>query len=545
MKHLKPSILLLLVFLPALFLKAQTTCLNFTGTTQQYLQDISINNTMYPIGSMVFQTGPIRVFKVGLPTQYISASNDTICYIGKIEFNLATAPFAQRQFSFTSIVTQGLIIDGDTVFQNMTPPPQYSGNGFQVSYASNQFTITGTFDTVHIFGSTNCLNAICLTQLPGPTQSCMDFGTTVSAQYCNAISTNHTLYPVGTVLFQSPPIRILKADTTTIFLNARNDTIWYIGRLLIDISTASFSNRRLSFNSILLSGSIVDGDTTFQNMTPPAQYNGPNYQFNYNNPQYRYTGSLDSVLLFGSTNILHAICLDSLGTTTQNCINFTGTSGQYLNDISTNNTLYPSGTVVFQSGDIRIRKVAVPTQFISASGDTLCYIGKIELDVTQAPFAQRRLTYHSIITQGMVVDGDTIFKNNNPPALYNGNGFTVSYLNNVFTVTGAFDTVHIFGSTNCLSAICLDNISTGITDDNNPMQAEIYPNPSSGLLYFKGVDGNNPIQIYNLQGIRIYSDILDENQKSLDLSALPDGLYWIQLQNASGVIQTERWILRR
>jgi hypothetical protein len=187
----------------------------------------------------------------------------------------------------------------------------------------------------------------------------------------------------------------------------------------------------------------------------------------------------------------------------------------------------------------------VPTQFISASGDTLCYVGKIELDVTQAPFAQRRLTYHSIITQGMVVDGDTIFKNNNPPALYNGNGFTVSYLNNVFTVTGAFDTVHIFGSTNCLSAICLDNISTGITDDNNPMQAEIYPNPSSGLLYFKGVEGNNPIQIYNLQGIQVYSGILDENQKSLDLSALPDGLYWIQLQNASGVIQTERWILRR
>jgi hypothetical protein len=544
MKQLFSS-LLLLFFFQTIQLHAQSTCLNFTGTTQQYLQDISINNTQYPVGSMIFQTGHIRVFKVGIPTQYISASGDSICYIGKIEFNLATAPFPQRQFSFYSTITQGLVIDGDTIFQNMTPPTQYSGNGFNVAYAANQFTITGTFDTVHIFGSTNCMNTICLNQMPSTTQLCMDFGTSVTAQYCNDISMNHALYPVGSVLFQSPPIRIIKADTTTIFLNARNDTIWYIGRLLIDVSTAAFPNRRLTFNSIFVSGSIVDGDTTFQTTPPPAQYSGPNYQFIYNNPQFQYSGAFDSVLLYGSTNIVNAICLDSAASISQDCINFTGTSGQYLQDISMNNTLYPAGSIVFQSGDIRIRKVAVPTQFISASGDTLCYIGKIEIDVSQASYSPRKLTFHSIITQGMVIDGDTIFQNSNPPALYNGNGFTLAYLNNHFTITGAFDTVHIFGSTNCLSAICLENISTGLQSETTGQQVLVFPNPSSGWLNFNDLNHEALIQIYTLQGVQVYSGRLEQGNTRLDLSLLPDGLYWIQLQSVTGEHKTIRWILRR
>jgi hypothetical protein len=70
--------------------------------------------------------------------------------------------------------------------------------------------------------------------------------------------------------------------------------------------------------------------------------------------------------------------------------------GNFPQDITVNNTLYPVGTAVFQTGDIKFRKAGMPCQFISASGDTLCYIGKIEIDVTSAPYPQRQLTFYSI-----------------------------------------------------------------------------------------------------------------------------------------------------
>lgn len=528
-------------------LQAQT-CMDFTGTTNQYLQDISMNNTLYPIGSVVFQTGDIKIRKAGTPAQFINAHGDTMCYVGKIDLDVTSAPYAQRMLTFTSISLQGIIVDGDTVFQNFVPIGLYNGNGFTVTYLNNVFTITGAFNVVHLFGSTNCLNTICLNQGPAINQTCLNFGTSVTAQYCNDISQNHTLYPVGSVLFQSPPIRIIKADTTTTFLNARNDTIWYIGRLLIDVSTASYSSRRLVFNSVIVSGSIVDGDTAFQTMPPPPAASGPNYQFSFSNPVFEYTGTFDSVLLYGSTNIVSGICLEPDTPSTQSCMDFSGTTQQYIQDVSTNNTLYPVGSVVFQTGDIRIRKAGIPFQVISASSDTLCYIGKVEIDVAQAPYPGRLLTFYSIITQGMVVDGDTIFQASNPAPFYAGNGFTVAYANNIFTITGTFDTVHIFGSTNCLNSICLQSVPTAIDLDagNGFAGWSAFPNPTTGQITLKHETHSGPadVRVYSLQGALLLHQVLEAGMRTLSLQGLPAGLYLLSIQTQDNPVSVIRVVVQ-
>ena len=401
MKKLKLVLVAFICLFQVAFISAQSICADFTGTTPQYLQDITVNNTLYPVGTVVFQTGDIKFRKAGMPCQFISASGDTLCYIGKIEIDVTSAPYPQRQLTFYSIITQGMIVDGDTIFQNSNPVPQYNGVGFTVNYLNNIFTITGAFDTVHIFGSTNCLSAVCL--------------------------------------------------------------------------------------------------------------------------------SPDSV-------------------STQSCADFTGTNPQYLQDISMNNTLYPIGTVVFQTGDIKFRKAGVPCQFISASGDTLCYIGKIEIDITSAPYPQRQLTFYSIITQGMIVDGDTIFQNSNPVPQYNGVGFTVNYLNNIFTITGAFDTVHIFGSTNCLSAVCLSSIPTHQESELLDVQDvfELYPNPAENeFVVDNDSEQSADLRIFSIQGELIYSEAISSGKTQVNIEQFQSGIYFVQLATENGLLYSKRLVVRK
>lgn len=546
MKKLKLVLVALICLFHVAFISAQSVCADFTGTTPQYLQDITVNNTLYPVGTVVFQTGDIKFRKAGMPCQFISASGDTLCYIGKIEIDVTSAPYPQRQLTFYSIITQGMIVDGDTIFQNSNPVPQYNGVGFTVNYLNNIFTITGAFDTVHIFGSTNCLSAVCLSPDSVSTQSCADF-TGTTPQYLQDISMNNTLYPIGTVVFQTGDIKFRKAGVPCQFISASGDTLCYIGKIEIDITSAPYPQRQLTFYSIITQGMIVDGDTIFKNSNPVPQYNGVGFTVNYLNNIFTITGAFDTVHIFGSTNCLSAVCLAPDTVSTQSCADFTGTTPQYLQDISINNTLYPIGTVVFQTGDIKFRKAGVPCQFISASGDTLCYIGKIEMDISSAPYPQRQLTFYSIITQGMIVDGDTIFQNSNPAPQYNGVGFTVNYLNNIFTITGAFDTVHIFGSTNCLSAVCLSSIPTQINQEIVDVAGfTIFPNPAGKEFTFLNHSSESgQLKIYSLQGELVYTTTIQTAKINVSVENLNAGVYFIRYTSASGTFLTKRLIVRK
>jgi len=347
---------------------------------------------------------------------------------------------------------------------------------------------------------------------------------------------------VGSVLFQTGDIRIIKADTLTTFVAAANDSICYIGRLEFNISTAPYAQRRFTFYSIITQGLVIDGDTLFSNNTPPPVYNGNGFTCNYANNVFTITGAFDVVHIFGSTNCVYGMCLSPDTVTTSTCLNITTGTQTYLNDIRFNNILYPVGSVLFQTGDIRIIKADTLTTFMSASNDSICYIGRLEFNISTAPYAQRRFTFYSIITQGLVIDGDTLFSNNTPPPVYNGNGFTCTYANNIFTITGAFDVVHIFGSTNCISGVCLEALPTATSDMmDDTSSILLYPNPAHdvAVLHADGITFER-VWIWNLQGILVYQENANGGHHTLELSTLPNGFYIWQVMDTNGALHSGR-----
>lgn len=523
-------------------------CWDLSGLTQTLLNTVTADHTLYPAGSVFHQTGDIRIVKPSTSPGniYMNAHGDTLCYVGKIEFNVATAAFSPRTLTFNSMLTQGLIVDGDTIFQTNNPPALYNGSGFTVSYSNNAFTIQGVFDTVHIFGSTNCISAVCLSPLTPSNQTCLDFSG-LSNQDLSNISTNHTTYPAGSTIYQSGDVKLIKPETSSIYMSINGDTLCYIGKIEFQVTSAPFTQRKLVFNSIIFQGMVVDGDTVFQSNNPPVLYTGSGFTVAHAVSTFTIRGVFDTVHIFGSTNCISGICLSPDTVSNQTCLDYTGTTNQYINDISNDDTTYPAGSTVFQTGNIRMIKSSVLTTFIYARNDSMCYIGNLDINISTAPFTQRKLTFETITMQGLVIDGDTVFNNWVPLSSHNGPNYSLTQNNNHYTISGTFDTVHIFGSTNCLYAICLEDISTSAENDIIwDTEFLIYPNPGTGQFKFKHQLGEiNWVKIYTAQGSLMYSGENLDRETEHDFSIWPAGMYILVMENPYGARLSERIIIQK
>jgi hypothetical protein len=59
-----------------------------------------------------------------------------------------------------------------------------------------------------------------------------------------------------------------------------------------------------------------------------------------------------------------------------------------------------------------------------------------------------------------------------------------------------------------------------------------YPNPTLGLVYFKGLTEETiPVHVFNLSGVEVFSGRINSSVQSLDISFLPRGIYLINLNN--------------
>lgn len=74
-------------------------------------------------------------------------------------------------------------------------------------------------------------------------------------------------------------------------------------------------------------------------------------------------------------------------------------------------------------------------------------------------------------------------------------------------------------------------------DESSSNEINIYPNPTNGLVYITTNNLNFPytIEVFTVDGKRIYRDeqLSDEGVKSIDLSRLADGVYFIKLSNGT------------
>ncbi|MEI6753293.1 MAG: T9SS type A sorting domain-containing protein [Paludibacter sp.] len=91
-------------------------------------------------------------------------------------------------------------------------------------------------------------------------------------------------------------------------------------------------------------------------------------------------------------------------------------------------------------------------------------------------------------------------------------------------------TINKLGGTNTFIAT-LGNLKTGLSDISKN-QLEIYPNPTSDYIYISNFTGNSSIKITDITGKIIMKTQTD--QRKLNVSGFPQGLYIITVKDANG-----------
>jgi hypothetical protein len=72
--------------------------------------------------------------------------------------------------------------------------------------------------------------------------------------------------------------------------------------------------------------------------------------------------------------------------------------------------------------------------------------------------------------------------------------------------------------------------------DNAISNLKLYPNPTTDYIYIDGLTGKTILTVFDVTG-RSISTPIDRNK--IDVSVLPSGLYYLQLQNKYGVTTTK------
>lgn len=79
---------------------------------------------------------------------------------------------------------------------------------------------------------------------------------------------------------------------------------------------------------------------------------------------------------------------------------------------------------------------------------------------------------------------------------------------------------------------CLEEGTTTSIESSLAASVSIFPNPTSEVLFIEGLDNINDISLYNLQGQLSLSSV----SSSIDVSALPSGMYVVKISTDAGSI---------
>lgn len=99
----------------------------------------------------------------------------------------------------------------------------------------------------------------------------------------------------------------------------------------------------------------------------------------------------------------------------------------------------------------------------------------------------------------------------------------------------AYEHIYVRNSASCLTGI--NNLSV---DDYNVLN--IYPNPTTGQLFLTGRTDISNIEIYDLQGEKLFER--NGYQNVLDISKMPDGVYFVKAQCTSGLVTQKIMLMK-
>lgn len=96
---------------------------------------------------------------------------------------------------------------------------------------------------------------------------------------------------------------------------------------------------------------------------------------------------------------------------------------------------------------------------------------------------------------------------------------------------------------------CVDNIVTTdmaltSTNETTISSMSLYPNPTHGDIWIENLDALNNYQIIDMMGRIQSSGVISDSNNRLNLEGLNPGIYFIRLEDRSGVISSQEFIVR-
>ena len=97
-----------------------------------------------------------------------------------------------------------------------------------------------------------------------------------------------------------------------------------------------------------------------------------------------------------------------------------------------------------------------------------------------------------------------------------------------------YDTVAVYAS-------AVGNKELQIAD----YKLQIYPNPAKDLLYVEVSHASTPLSVTNALGQLIIEEELVQNKKEIDVSKLPNGIYFLKVKYKNGTELNKKFVIER
>ena len=378
--------------------------------------------------------------------------------------------------------------------------------------------------------------------------TCIDFSN-YDNTYLIDVTNDDAAYPIGSAFISSGDLSLIKYDNSFYqFIDTSLNQMCYIGELGIDVASAPYSCRTLTFNLIAGTSIIVDGVSNA--VAAGASYSNPNWDLTMSSGSpmlVTISGEFDFVSINLSTICISNICLESCSSS-QNCIDFSNYDNAYLNDVTNDDAAYPVGSAFISSGDLSLIKYDNSFyQFIDTSLNQMCYIGELGIDVASAPYSCRTLTFNLIAGTSIIVDG--VSNAVAAGASYSNPNWDLTMSSGspmLVTISGEFDFVSINLSTICISNICLESCDSivGLQEDFDMVESvvEIYPNPMNDQFRIQTELENYSLSIIDLRGNIVAKSINLTGDIEYSVSELSSGVYVIFIELQDGRVMAKRMI---
>ncbi|TCK64785.1 putative secreted protein (Por secretion system target) [Winogradskyella wandonensis] len=233
---------------------------------------------------------------------------------------------------------------------------------------------------------------------------------------------------------------------------------------------------------------------------------------------------ISNSLFYGNTSGLNIITINQLGNGAAklNNLTFVGNSiTQPTNLVSINNTSTINNCVFYAN--------SANNDLLSANGSSTNNF------VTNNVSGTGTLLTTDPFVNSTDIDGPDDILGTEDDGLFPAIGSAIENTGIILPETALTD---IFGRTRIVGLLidvgAYESQGATLADNNfNLLEYSIYPNPATNLVYINGLKQTETVEVYNINGQKLFEKSINQNENSIDVTQLSSGIYFIKLKDQS------------